>query len=195
MSSNEQTSSTAPANTAGDADTSEETITFTVKAINDTKITTTVSPYISVAELKQKLAPDANIPADRQRLIYSGRVLKDEQTVNSYKIQNGHTVHLVKAAASNTTAATGQPSTGASSAAAGGGGNTGGTRPAVPNMAAGTGSNPIARFANHVQLPSADMFGPDGGVCVIFFCRAQNTEKKIKIKSFPLPNKRKKEKN
>lgn len=42
--------------------------------------------------------------------------------------------------------------------------------PAVPtNMAAGTANNPLAgltgaRYAGHMGLPGADMFGADGGV-------------------------------
>ena len=43
------------------------------------------------------LIPDA----DRQRLIYSGRVLKDPDTLGGVKVKDGHTIHLVKGAASN----------------------------------------------------------------------------------------------
>lgn len=32
-------------------------------------------------------------------MIYSGRVLKDEQTLSEYKIQSGHSLHMVKGAA------------------------------------------------------------------------------------------------
>lgn len=86
--------------------------------------------------------------------------MKDEETLATYKIQSGHTVHMVKGAASNANRG----------AAAGGPASTGNVRPAVPtNIAAGSGNNPLAgltgaRYAGHVQLPSADMFGPDGGV-------------------------------
>lgn len=31
-----------------------------------------------------------------QLLPLSGKVLKDEETITSYKIQNGHTIHMVK---------------------------------------------------------------------------------------------------
>lgn len=93
--------------------------------------------------------------------------MKDEETLATYKIQNGHTVHMVKGAASNATRG----------AAAGGPASSANARPAVPtNIAAGSGNNPLAgltgaRYAGHVQLPSADMFGPDGGVssaCLVF---------------------------
>lgn len=38
---------------------------------------------------------DAPLFAIHQRLIYSGKVLKDEQTLDSYSVQEGHTVHMV----------------------------------------------------------------------------------------------------
>jgi hypothetical protein len=35
------------------------------------------------------------VPEDRQRLIYRGRVLHDQSPLNEYKIEDGHTVHMV----------------------------------------------------------------------------------------------------
>lgn len=113
----------------------------------------------TVLDLKTKLAGEdyENIPVQRQRLIYSGRVMKNDDTLATYKIKPNNTIHMVKSAASNP----GQPA--ATSAPA--------TAPAVPtNMAAGTANNPLAgltgaRYAGHqVNLPGMDMFGPDGGV-------------------------------
>ncbi|KAI9370852.1 hypothetical protein BJX61DRAFT_513711 [Aspergillus egyptiacus] len=155
---------------ADDAAAAEESpITFNIKASNDAKYTLTLPLSTPVSELKEKLStPEyADTPAERQRLIYSGRVLKDNDTLATYKIKDGHTVHLVKSAASNqrqgattqsaSTSAT--PGAAASPAAAG-----------VPaNLAAGTGNNPLAgltgaRYAGFAQLPGAGMFGPDGGM-------------------------------
>lgn len=78
-------------------------VTFNVKASNDAKYTFTLPDSTSVLDLKEKLSSSeyADTPADRQRLIYSGRVLKDSETLVSYKIKDGHTIHLVKSAASN----------------------------------------------------------------------------------------------
>ena len=156
---------------AEDAATSaEETqITFNVKAANDKKHVLTLSSATTVADLKAKLAtPEyADIAADRQRLIYSGRVLKDHDTIGAMKIKDGHTVHLVKGAASN---ARQNPANQAAGGAAGGAAAT----PQVPtNIAAGTGNNPLAgltgaRYAGFHGLPSADMFGADGGVRAIW---------------------------
>ncbi|KAK6522566.1 hypothetical protein TWF281_002005 [Arthrobotrys megalospora] len=145
----------------------EDSISFTVKSIADTKIPVTVNRFTSIADLKQQLAEPSSIPADRQRLIYSGRVLKDDQTVDSYKIQNGHTVHLVKGAPSNAAAARGAiGGSSASTSGTGAAGGSGSTNPPqqLPSMAAGTGTNPLSRLTNHIPLPSADVFGPDGGM-------------------------------
>ncbi|KAK4170338.1 hypothetical protein QBC43DRAFT_4190 [Cladorrhinum sp. PSN259] len=134
-------------------------ITFKVKA-NEKTHTITISESATVLDLKTKLAGAdyENIPADRQRLIYSGRVLKDGDALSVYKVKNMNTIHMVRSAPSNqassTAASTSTP-----------------TPPAIPtNMAAGTSAgNPLAgltgaRFAGHASLPSRDIFGADGGM-------------------------------
>ncbi|KAJ5918016.1 Ubiquitin supergroup [Penicillium verhagenii] len=151
--------------------TEDAPITFTVKSSTDAKFTITLPLSTPVLELKQKLSSSeyADTPADRQRLIYSGRVLKDNETLESYKIKDGHTIHLVKSAASNQQRSntSGQSSTSTASPAA--------PTPSQPaagvptNLAAGTGNNPLAgltgaRYAGFAQLPGAGLFGPDGGM-------------------------------
>ncbi|KAI2463183.1 ubiquitin-domain-containing protein [Annulohypoxylon bovei var. microspora] len=136
-------------------------VTFKVKTSGDSQHTITMTETATVSDLKAKLAGEEfeNIPIERQRLIYSGRVMKNDEPLSTYKIKNGNTIHLVKSAASNPTPA---PASSTSSAT-----------PAVPqiptNMAAGTANNPLAgltgaRYAGLTNLPSADMFGPDGGM-------------------------------
>ncbi|KAJ8102160.1 hypothetical protein POJ06DRAFT_248957 [Lipomyces tetrasporus] len=134
-------------------------IKVTVKSSADQKYTISVSPSLLVSDFKQLLEPQCNIPKDRQRLIYSGRVLKDHETLATYKIQSGHTIHLVKSAAPPTSSA---PSASAAAQP---------SNPTVPqNIAAGQGiGNPLAgltgaRYAGLAQLPSASLFGPDGGM-------------------------------
>ncbi|KUL89483.1 hypothetical protein ZTR_04438 [Talaromyces verruculosus] len=152
---------------ADDAPAAESaSITFSVKASNDAKYTFTLPDSTTVLDLKEKLSSSehADTPAERQRLIYSGRVLKDNETLASYKIKDGHTIHLVKSAASNQRQ--NPPPQPASTAA----GTTPSSVPGVPtNIAAGTGNNPLAgltgaRYAGFAQLPGAGMFGPDGGM-------------------------------
>jgi hypothetical protein len=171
---NPQPHPVAPYNLSTMADdtgvTEDTSITFTVKSSTDAKFTLTLPISTPVSELKQKLSSSeyADTPADRQRLIYSGRVLKDNETLESYKIKDGHTIHLVKSAASNQqrTNPTGQ----ASSTTAPAGATPSQPATGVPtNLAAGTGNNPLAgltgaRYAGFAQLPGAGLFGPDGGV-------------------------------
>ncbi|CAG8974105.1 hypothetical protein HYALB_00011627 [Hymenoscyphus albidus] len=133
-------------------------VNFKVKTSSDGNHNITMSEAATVLDLKTKLAGDdfEKIPVERQRLIYSGRVMKNEDPLSTYKIKAGNTIHMVKSAASNTTNAA------ASSATIPGAG--------VPtNMAAGTANNPLAgltgaRYAGHVPLPGAEMFGADGGM-------------------------------
>jgi ubiquilin len=118
-----------------------------------------ISESATVLDLKTQLAQEAyeNVAVERQRLIYSGRVMKNEDALSTYKIKNGNTVHLVKSAASNPAPPPAVPAPAA---------------PAVPsNMAAGTAASSLAdqitgaRFAGRdVNLPSQRMFGPDGGM-------------------------------
>lgn len=140
-------------------------ITFSVKSSNDAKYTLTLPLSTPVSELKEKLSSSeyADTPAERQRLIYSGRVLKDNDTLATYKIKDSHTIHLVKSAASNQRQAAANQSASTPSPS-----NPTATG-APANLAAGTGNNPLAgltggRYAGFAQLPGAGMFGPDGGV-------------------------------
>lgn len=145
----------------------ESQVTFNVKSSTDTKYVLTVPVSMTVLDLKNKLATSeyADIPAARQRLIYSGRVLKDPETVGSYKIKDGNTLHLVKGADSN---ARQNPADQGGAAAGAGPGNPSANVP--QNIAAGTGThNPLAgltgaRYAGFGQLPGMDMFGADGGM-------------------------------
>jgi len=153
---------------ADEAGTSEDPqITFKVKTSSDGNHTITMAETATVLDLKNKLAGAdyENIPADRQRLIYSGRVMKNEEPLSTYKIKAGNTIHMVKSAQSNVAQ---NPATASTS-------STPGAAPAaagVPtNMAAGTANNPLAaltgaRYAGHLNLPGRDMFGADGGVSV-----------------------------
>lgn len=138
---------------------SDAQVTFKVKTSSDSTHTITMAESATVLDLKTKLSGEdfENIPVDRQRLIYSGRVMKNDDALSVYKIKTNNTIHMVKSAASNPS----QPPSTASSAAP----------PAVPtNMASGTANNPLAgltgaRYAGHqINLPGLDMFGPDGGM-------------------------------
>ena len=61
-------------------------VTVHVKAAEGSKITLEVELGVTVGHLKSMLArgDKANVPAQQQRLIYRGHVLKDEKTLESY---------------------------------------------------------------------------------------------------------------
>merc|ERR1712000_304885 len=58
----------------------------------------TVPADISVPDLKEKLAEVSEVPASQQRLIYLGKVLKDDQKLSDYNFRPGGSLHLVASA-------------------------------------------------------------------------------------------------
>ncbi|RIA92766.1 hypothetical protein C1645_763979 [Glomus cerebriforme] len=54
---------------------------------------------LTVRQLKERLTSNTTIPADSMRLVYSGRVLKDEDMLDLYGVKEGHTIHVVRGAA------------------------------------------------------------------------------------------------
>ncbi|GMM57000.1 ubiquitin domain-containing protein [Maudiozyma humilis] len=137
------------------------TITIHVKCAQD-NWEVPIEATATIAELKKAIAGVSSVPEDAQRLIYSGKILKDPETIESYKIQDGHSIHMVKS---------GLHKKSAGSAAAPAAAGAPAATPAAPSMAAGQtgGFNPLndltsARYAGYLGMPSASTFGPDGGI-------------------------------
>jgi len=128
-------------------------ITINIKGPSELKLAIQISPSSTVSELKDKIASSTDIEKERQRLIYSGKVLKDDDPLSTHKIQNGHSIHLVKGAAKPSSST---PSAAATSTARSNPASTG-----VPaNMGAGIqfAGNPLA------QLEGIQGHGMGGGV-------------------------------
>merc|ERR1711871_1535027 len=90
----------------------------------------------TVGEFKALVEEATTVPVASQRLIYRGAVLKDDRTLESYSIEDGHQVHMVRSVSSNSSDAS--PAQGG--AAAG---------PAMGN--AGTsGSSPFGLFGGNL---------------------------------------------
>ncbi|KAK7441546.1 hypothetical protein VKT23_016541 [Stygiomarasmius scandens] len=119
---------------ADEGSSSANEIQINIKGPNELKLTISISTDKNVSELKQLIATKSDVPADRQRLIYSGRVLKDEDALSQYKIQSSHTIHMVKGAAKSPST----PSTSSPSSTAG----TGSAARSQPLPTMQTGLNP-----------------------------------------------------
>ncbi|GAA5922434.1 hypothetical protein JCM1841_004908 [Sporobolomyces salmonicolor] len=74
-------------------------LSLNIKGPSDTKLSVTVNADATVADLKQEIERlNGDFPRDQQRLIFSGRVLKDEDPLAKYGVKNGVAIHLVKGA-------------------------------------------------------------------------------------------------
>lgn len=83
---------------AGDASESNAGggVTVHVRCSNGSKFSVQISLESTVRAFKAVLSQNCDIPAEQQRLIYKGRILKDDQTLESYGLEADHTVHLVR---------------------------------------------------------------------------------------------------
>ncbi|XP_030943076.1 ubiquitin domain-containing protein DSK2b-like [Quercus lobata] len=92
-----------------------EEVVINIRCSNGTKFTVRTSLDSSISAFKAALAQNCDVPADQQRLIYKGRILKDDQTLESYGLQAEHTVHMVRgfASAASTPAGTATATTAA----------------------------------------------------------------------------------
>ncbi|KAG5188706.1 hypothetical protein JKP88DRAFT_234129 [Tribonema minus] len=69
-----------------------------IRCSNAQKFTVPLDTSVTVGAFKATIAEQAQVPAESQRLIYKGRVLKDDQTLASYDVQPDTTIHLVRGA-------------------------------------------------------------------------------------------------
>ncbi|KAK3153193.1 hypothetical protein QOZ80_2BG0169080 [Eleusine coracana subsp. coracana] len=99
--------------------------TVHIRCANGSKFTVQADLGATVGAFKEVVAGSCDVPAPQQRLIYKGRILKDEQTLESYGVETDHTIHLVRgvaqpAASGTPAAASPNASTTPSSGPAGG---------------------------------------------------------------------------
>lgn len=68
-------------------------IALKIKTANESAFNITIDPSSTVLQLKQKIASEGpgNVPVEQQRLIFAGKVLKDEEKLEVYKVQEGNT--------------------------------------------------------------------------------------------------------
>ncbi|WVZ57505.1 hypothetical protein U9M48_007884 [Paspalum notatum var. saurae] len=100
----------SPPAASGEAAAAEATLN--IRCANGSKFTVRADLGATVGAFKEVVAGSCDVPAPQQRLIYKGRILKDEQTLESYGVETDHTIHLVRGVAPP--AASGAPATAAS---------------------------------------------------------------------------------
>jgi ubiquilin len=76
-------------------------ITIHIRCSNADKATVQIDTTSTVLDLKELVNAQFNVPASQQRLIYKGRALKDDATIESYGVENEHTVHMIKIGSSS----------------------------------------------------------------------------------------------
>jgi len=126
---------------------SKETFSLHIKQSDGKKHTVNVSASDTVLQLKEAVAAAGDVPVDRQRLIFAGKVLKDEDTLENYNLKNDLTVHLVRSNPSAKAAATS--------------GTSAATTTSTTQAAQNTGI-PAAAGANPVANPFMGMGGDSG---------------------------------
>lgn len=73
----------------------DDTFTIKVKTIQEGVFDVLVNGSMKILQLKELIHRLRGVDVEKQRLICRGKVLKDEEMLNAYKLKSGSTIHLV----------------------------------------------------------------------------------------------------
>ncbi|KAG8654518.1 hypothetical protein MANES_05G140700v8 [Manihot esculenta] len=121
---------------------SDATVELNIKTLDSQIYSFQVDKNMLVAAFKEKIANEIGVPVGQQRLIFRGKVLKDEHHLSEYQVENGHTLHLVARQPTQS-----QPSTDTSSGDTNANNGTRGNDPS-----AGTPQNRVGQISHSVVL-------------------------------------------
>ncbi|PIA39642.1 hypothetical protein AQUCO_02600238v1 [Aquilegia coerulea] len=82
-------------NLTAETESSESAVEINVKTLDSQIYRFRVERNMSVPSLKEKVASASGVPVEQQRLIFRGKVLKDDQLLSEYHVEDGDTLHLV----------------------------------------------------------------------------------------------------
>ncbi|OII77691.1 ubiquitin family protein [Cryptosporidium andersoni] len=80
---------------------SSDELSLIFKVSGGSQFTLSVPKKLSIKEMKEKVSEPSKIPSTQQRLIYKGRILKDDDRLEDLNAENGHTMHLVRSGGSS----------------------------------------------------------------------------------------------
>ncbi|KAI3464740.1 hypothetical protein Pfo_021403 [Paulownia fortunei] len=130
---------------------SESTLQLNIKTLDSRIYSFHVDKNIFVSAFKEKIAIQSGLPVGQQRLIFRGKVLKDDHLLSEYNVENGDTLHLVERQP--------QPSPGSSTAEAT---SSNGSRGQDPS--AGGSRNRIGPIAHSIVLGTLNVGDPGEAV-------------------------------
>ncbi|KVH99813.1 Ubiquitin, partial [Cynara cardunculus var. scolymus] len=80
---------------SSEGNSSEPTVEIKIKTLDSQTYTLRVDKCVPVPALKEQIASVTGVLSEQQRLICRGKVLKDDQLLSAYHVEDGHTLHLV----------------------------------------------------------------------------------------------------
>ncbi|KAK4429464.1 Ubiquitin-like domain-containing protein CIP73 [Sesamum alatum] len=130
---------------------SDSNLQLNIKTLDSRIYSFNVDKNMVVSAFKEKIASQSGVPVGQQRLIFRGKVLKDDHLLSEYNVENGDTLHLVERQP--------QPSSGSSSREAV---SSSGGRGQDPN--AGGSRNRIGPIAHSIVLGTLNVGDPGEAV-------------------------------